>query len=77
MASTPATIETALPLEELLRLPEVGLAGFPRLESLALRDPKNPPSGKPSEIQERLGCERSSARNTNSRFPSSVVFIVP
>jgi SAM-dependent methyltransferase len=35
--STPATIETALPLEELLRLPEVGLAGFPRLEALALR----------------------------------------
>jgi SAM-dependent methyltransferase len=37
VASTPATIETALPLEDLLRLPEVGLAGFPRLEALALR----------------------------------------
>jgi len=32
VASTPATIETALPPEELLRLPEVGLAAFPRLD---------------------------------------------
>ena len=37
MTSAPATPETALPLEALLRLTDQGLAAFPRLEALAVR----------------------------------------
>jgi hypothetical protein len=33
--------------------------------------PKKAPSGVPSETQERLGCERSSARTMKSRLASS------